>query len=40
MQNLKTCISVLPQAQVMRVLKKLYFRILELLGGFEEITLF
>ncbi len=39
LQNLKTCKSVLPQAQVMRGLKKLYFRTLELLGGFEEIPL-
>ena len=40
LQNLKTCKSVLPQALVMRGLKKVYFRTLELLEGFEEIPLF
>ena len=40
MQNLKTCKSVLPQAPVMRSLKKVYFRTLDLLGGCEEIPLF
>ena len=39
MQNLRTYKSVLPQAQGMRGLKKVYFRTLELQGGFEEITL-
>jgi hypothetical protein len=39
LQNLKTCKSVMPQALVMRGLKKVYFRTLELLGGFEEIPL-
>ncbi len=40
MQNLKACKSVLPQAQVMRGLKKVYFWTLELLGGSEEILIF
>ena len=40
MQNSKKFKSVLPQAQVMRGLKKVYFRTQELLGGSEEILLF
>ncbi len=39
LQNLKTFKSVFPQALLMRGLKKVYFRTLELLGGFEEIPL-
>jgi hypothetical protein len=40
LQNLRTYKSVLPQAQGMRGLKKVYFRTLELLGGSEEIPIF